>query len=322
MPISLPKIKLKNPFKELSPEDQKILLICLGVAFVFWILVKFSKEYTVNRLVSIEYELPLDQSFTIPPPEQIGVDLIAKGWYFLLSSIIGSDLEVQYSVPEQDTYELSASQVHEDIDRILQGKNVIIEQLYFEGFKVFLEKQAIKRVPISISIDINFASEFALAKDISLNPDSVTVSGPTSRLESITSWPTDSLSLRQVNQNYKGTIGLSKPIDGLKITLKDTEVGIEVERFTEKSVFVPIQIDYPLTDSIRFFPNKILLKCAVGLGHYDSLSASDFNLTAKLDESLISEGKRTVPVALTRQPEYIQNIQFFPKVVEFLIIKK
>lgn len=53
----LKKFRLKNLLVDKLQEDCIILLICLGIFFVFWLFVKFFKEYIVVWEVQLFYEL-------------------------------------------------------------------------------------------------------------------------------------------------------------------------------------------------------------------------------------------------------------------------
>ena len=99
--LSLRKIKLKNPLADKSQEDRTVLLICLAIAFVFWLLVKFSKDYTVVREVALSYELPDSKAFANSPPKAVFVNLKAQGWYFLVAGISGKDFHLPYRVPDR-----------------------------------------------------------------------------------------------------------------------------------------------------------------------------------------------------------------------------
>jgi hypothetical protein len=35
----------------MTPEDRKILLICLGAALVFWLILNLSRDYDINRSI-------------------------------------------------------------------------------------------------------------------------------------------------------------------------------------------------------------------------------------------------------------------------------
>ena len=322
MPILLPKIKIKNPFADISPEDRKVLLICLGISFVFWILVKLSKEYTARSHVHITYELPFGLVFTEPPPTSIALDLKAKGWYFFLASVTGREPGLVYQIPPSENYTLSAIQLRGDLTNLLKDKDVSIENLHFESIHVQLEQQASKRLPIILPTQIQFAAEYDLSKKIRISPDSVTVVGPESRLDSLTEWLADTLKLTGLDQDYEAIVQLSMPQKGFSLSFLEVDVLVEVERYTEKNIKVPVVLDQEFADSIRFFPDTILLKCVIGLSYYNDLKTSDFTIKADLTEHLIKEGKSIVALELTKQPAFVRNVQFSPKVVSFFIIKE
>lgn len=321
MLILLQKITIKNPFADISPEDRKVLLICLGIAFVFWILVKLSKDYTARSHVHIFYELPFGTVFTNPPPNTIALDLKAKGWYFFLKSLTGREPKLVYQIPSTATsYSLSVIKLREDLTSILKDRDAAIVNLHFEGIDLLLEKQANKHLPIVLRTDIEFAPEYDLAKTIRISPDSITIVGPKSRLDFLVEWPTDTLRVKGLNQDYEGVLPISLPDERFGVSFKEVSVFVAVERYTEKNIYVPIELNQEFDDSIRFFPEKIELKCVIGLSYYNDLSASDFIIKADLTEHLIQEGKSTVALELVKQPDFVRNTQFFPKVASFFII--
>ena len=117
-------------------------------------------------------------------------------------------------------------------------------------------------------------------------------------MENLEEWSTDSLILENITQNYQGQLALQKPDDGIRIVPEVVDVEMLVERYTEKDIFVRVVIRNPPAgaDSIRLFPDKALIKCVIGLRHYNDLSSKDFRLIEDLKKTYIREGKSTVPV--------------------------
>jgi hypothetical protein len=305
MLISLPKIKLKNPLADRSPEDRSTLAICLGIAFIFWLLVKLSKEYTVLREVVISYDLPLGKTFAQPPPAVIGVSLTSQGWNFLLASLLGRSYELSYEVPDRGNFILSIFQFRKDIEALLNDKDILITNVLFDGFNIQLEQQAVRLLPVVVSHRLSFTPEYSLVDSLHVLPDSIRVVGPISQLENLTVWRTDSLILENLNQSYEGTLALQTPEEGLRIEPVQVRVSVPVERYTEKRFFVPVEIRNAPADSIRIFPDKVLLICVLGLGHYNQLTAEDFTLIANLKRARFQDGKNTVTLELESQPDFL-----------------
>jgi len=315
------RLKIRNPLADKSPEDRTVLAICLGFAFVFWLLVKFSKEYTVVRTMTLHYELPQGKAFVTPPPESVIVNLTAQGWYFLVAGILGNRYELTYDVPDHTVFSLSPTQIRTDLDDLVNDKEVEITNLVFDGIRIALEEQEQVLLPILLFKELSFVEEHHLADSILLIPDSVWVTGPASQVEPLTYWATDSLFLDNLSKDYDGQLKLRKPEDGLRVAPAAVQVKVPVERFTERSIFVDVEVVNPLADSIRLFPDKALIKCVIGLSHYNDLSAESFRLIADLEKTFIREGKNTVPLELVKYPIYLHSYLINPRATEFFVIK-
>lgn len=321
MRFSIPKLKIKNPLAEESPEDRSIFAICIGIAFFFWLLVKLSDEYTVVREAHISYDLPLGKAFATAPPELLNVNLKSQGWNFFLTGITGKRYELHCDVLDRSTFELTTFELNSKLEAAINDKDVFITNLNFRGFNSALEEQQQRKLPIIVNSRLAFAEEYDLAGAVVAKPDSVVIVGPISQLEGLSYWSTDSLLLDNLSETHIDELRLRIPDDGLQIEFEAIEVTVPVERYTEKSIFVPITLLNPSGDSIRIFPDKALVKCVLGLGNYNRLSAIDFELVADLSQNVISAGKNTVPLELKSQPDYLRNVILSPRSVEFFLIQ-
>ncbi len=319
--LSSKKIRLKNPLANRSQEDRTVMLICLGFAFVFWLLVKFSKDYTVVREVSLSYELPQGRAFASSPPQTVFVNLKAQGWFFLVAGITGKDYHLPYQVPDRSVFGLTAAKVRSDLEDLVNNKEVEITSLLFDGFRIVLEERLEKKVPLRAQYELGMKVEYHLVTGVKLLPDSVWVGGPQSVVEPITYWLTDSLVLSDLGQTYTGQLPIVSPEVGLTVSPASVQVTVPIERFTEKSIFVSVEILTPPPDSIRLFPDKALVKCVLGLGNYNSLRAEDFRLVADLNISRLKEGKNSVPLELLEAPAYLHSVSLSPQATEFFVVK-
>ena len=319
--LSLKKLRLKNPLADKSQEDRTILLICLGISFVFWLLVKFSKEYTVAREVQLSYELPEGKAFTSFPPEKVVVNFKSQGWFFLVAAISGKEYTMPYLVPDRSIFSLTSAKVRSDLEELINNKDVEVTNLLFEGFRIPLEDKLEKQVPLLAQYDLEMKAEYHLADTVRLLPDSVWISGPESLIMPIQAWVTDSLRLTNLDQTYEGQLAVRSPEESLRVSPASVQVVVPVERYTEKSIFVPVEIVNPSPDSIRLFPDKALVKCVIGLGNYNTLKAEDFRLIADLKKSRTEEGKNSVPLELVKQPSYVHSVLVSPRSTEFFLVK-
>jgi YbbR domain-containing protein len=136
-------------------------------------------------------------------------------------------------------------------------------------------------------------------------------------------WPTDSLVIENLNSSQSRTVALQPPPQEIQLETKEVEVRIEVEQFTEKSLFVPLQVkNIPETDSLSFFPQRVRVRFVVGLSKYNELTDEDFQLEADLEGVSLEKSQIQVPIRLTKKPDFVKNVQFTPNTANFFIVKK
>ena len=102
---------------------------------------------------------------------------------------------------------------------------------------------------------------------------------------------------------------------------RSAKLTIPVEAYTEKSLFVPVELKNAPSDSLKVFPDKIKVSFVVGLSQYDSVHYTDFHLVADLKSISLEKGNNAVPVNLTAMPESVNNVVLSRKSVEFFIVK-
>ena len=108
-----------------------------------------------------------------------------------------------------------------------------------------------------------------------------------------------------------------KQIPELVYEVSRVDCSIELERFTELQIPVPIDV-LNLPDSIllQTFPSRIMLTCRVGLSKYDRIESHPFR--AVVDYDLINETTKVLHVSVQNLPVYLLSYEYSPKSVEFL----
>ena len=321
MPFSIRMLKVNNPLAGKSREDRTILLLCLGIAFFFWVLVKLSQEYTAEKEVTLQFRTPAEKTFLVPPPKSVPVKIKGSGWNLFFEFLSSKRMLLVYDVEAASSYFLSRSQFRSDVIANLVSNDLIIEDLNFEGIQLNLEDQFRAKVPIVVPANLTFKAEHQLATPVTTSPDSVELLGPASVVSTFTQWPTDTLILQDLSVDYSGRLALQLLKPGIQLEPAEVEVRVDVEQYTQKSLFVAVTVLNPPKDSIRIFPDKIKVDCVVGMHYYNELDAEDFTLVADLGNIVLSEGKNTVPLELTEQPDFIRSVLLNRRSAEFYIIK-
>ena len=300
-------MNLTAKLKAYWTRDRAVLMTCIGIALCFWLLNRLSSSFRQTKSIRLDYALPKGKAFSVAPPQYVQVTMQGTGWDMLL----GSDENIPLAL-------------NTDAVQIYPLKNLIIQNLgnelvssNVEQIIIQLEDAVTGTFPIEPVSNITFAKGFDLAQDLELNPSVVTVVGPKSLLENLESIKTDTI--KAVNLSEKKALKimlLTNPI--LQYNITETEVTMQAEQFTEKSIFIPIVVKNA-PQRLKIFPNKIKLDCTVALSRYAELNANNF--TVEVDLRFSTDKGNTLPIILSKQSPYARNIKFSPKLAEFYIEK-
>ncbi|MEN0048533.1 MAG: CdaR family protein [Bacteroidota bacterium] len=302
-----------------TKKDRAILMTCIGIAFVFWVLVKLSQPYTSECEILLDYDLPEDKVLRETPPEKITATLKGNGWDLFREYRNNGEREVRIDVVEDRNY-LNINELINNINQVLDDKDLEVQQVSPNFIMVNLDKKTFKKVPIYLVDSTTVADQHFLTDSIRLSQDSAAISGPESVVEQFEFWETIPLDFNDLKENVVVPLPLKSPENKqLNIEPLIIEANISVEKYTEKKFFVPVEIKNA-KDSIKIFPKQIQLSVTVGVSAYDDLNAKDF--TAEIDLSKAVEGSNNIPISITKQPESAQQIHFSPKAVEYFILKK
>ncbi len=301
-------------------KDRAILMICIGIALFFWLLVKLSQNYRMTKEVYITVRTPVSKALANVPPGNLAVQLQGTGWQLLGEHLAGKQIRLTYDAADTDQISISSGQLRQDIQKKLSSATLRIIDVNYDQILIQLEEEVHKKIPVVLHAHLGFAPEYQLKEPISLQPDSILISGPTTLIGSIFAWPTDSLILPDLKHSTRLELALQQPPKGILLEASKVKAFIEVEAYTSKALFIPLSI-INAPDSVRVFPDKIKLECTVGLSFYEEVDVKDFKLEVDIGGARLREGKTTVPIVLKRSPDFVRNIHFTPQAVEFFIFQ-
>ena len=313
------KINRRN-FRLAPKEDRAILFVCIGIALIFWLLVKLSQTYKAHKEVAFDVQAPTGQVLAKQPPKNLNVEVEGTGWDLLFDFFTKRELLLSYDLEGLERLNLSRGQLRSDIKQQLYSDNIKIVDINQDALSLLLEEESNKRVPVHLSAKLSFAAEHQLLPPVKLSPDSVTLSGPKSVIKAYSSWPTDSITRSGLARTQVQSVPLQAAPPEIMLSTAAVEVSIRVEPVTEKSVYVPLVVKNA-PDSLRIFPDKVTLTFKVGLSKYDSVSYRDF--TAEIDMKSMSPNaaSNTVPIVITQQPGYIKSLYYRPKAAKYFIVE-
>lgn len=319
MQFTIPGIRNKKIQFALR-EDRAILIVCIGIALIFWLLVKLSQEYRSNKEVVLTFNIPADKTFSSAPPNDLSVQVEGAGWDLMFDYFANRRVNLIYDLMQTDQMNLSRGQLRTDILNQLSSNDLTIVELNYDNINLELEEKVSWKVPVILAADLSFSAGYHLKEPVSVDPDSITVTGPLSMLNSIQRWEADSLILKNLKTSQEKYVSLVRPSREISLSHDRVRTIVPVEQYTEKSLFVPLTV-LNAPDSIKVFPTNVQVRCIVGLSQYNSLGAKDFELVLDLQDVPVSESKNTAPINLVRRPDYVKMLSFSPSAAEFYILK-
>ncbi len=293
----------------------------MGIALIFWLLVKLSRDYPARKTVHLEYEVPNGKTFASSPPSRLDVQIAGRGWELMFDYLLHPRLEVMLQLQDENQLELSQAALRKRIERKITFNSIRILENSYDPIQVSLEEGLSKKVPIVLNDSLQIVPGYIRQGPIQLKPDSVQINGPISLVEPITKWETVPLRIEEVKSNITKQIPLVAASPELQLSTKNVRVSIQMEQVTEKALFIPLQVRNA-PDSLKYFPEKVKVTCTIGLSHYNNIDTSDFSVEIDLKKVPLSEGKHTLPIQMTKKPNEALSVQFTPKSAEFFIFKQ
>jgi hypothetical protein len=302
-------------------ENRAIFLLCIGIALVLWALLKLSKTYTFEKNFSIEYQIPASLAFRNQPPAQLTATLEGRGWQLARSELFRGQARLTVAIPDETTT-ISRDKLLSAIANWLGSGQIRVLNLSQDYLSVKLGSLSGKKVPVRWAGTLNFALGFGLSSPLRFSPDSVTLWGAKSVVDTILAWPTQAIHVNNLSADFRQKIALAAPYPlGVRMEPAEVEIHATVEAFVEKTMYLPIRM-IDNADSVILFPRQVQVRLSVGARYLAQLSEQDFDAVVDFSEIEKSSGQNYLPIEIRRQPDYARVLHFRPQAVEFFFVEK
>ncbi|REL38532.1 YbbR-like domain-containing protein [Rhodohalobacter sp. SW132] len=244
----------------------------LGFAFAMllsislWVIVNMGRDYNVSMMIPIEIaQIPEDVALSSEIPNHAAVSVSGEGWslfnlYTNIPTISLSGDNQQVNMFEQ---------VRQQIGSVSTVSVMQVDPMFIE---IETEQRITKRVPVESNISLSTRSQFGILGSPRFIPDSVTVTGPASRVEQIESWSTEESTIADVSTNLELNVELESPGSGLTVSPSEVQLRADIAEFTEAQVRIPVRTrDLPSGVAITFSPSSILVRYDVPIEQYNDV---------------------------------------------------
>ncbi|WP_319273300.1 hypothetical protein [uncultured Draconibacterium sp.] len=302
-----------------------VFLICVLIATALWFLNALEKDYTTTISYPVRYVSPPNHQFLAnEPPEKLDLKVDAHGFTLLrhklnfsYSPIILNLTNITRNLESDNgTYLVPTNTLNRRISSQISNE-ISLQQVTPDIIRIVLDSLKTKSVPVRADVSIDFKSQFNLKNPVSLKPGEVKITGPASIVDTIRFLTSEKRTFKELDKTITRNIKLIHPTSTTVVPV-EALLQIEVEKYTEKQIRIPIQvINKPADVRIKLFPSEITLNCRVGLSEFDNISDADFR--AMVDYATISNSESRLRVKITDKPSFVEITRFSPESVEYLI---
>ncbi len=240
-----------------------VFLMAYFIAMSLWLLVNMTKEYSLTISVPLLVtEYSEDMAFVSDPPAEARVGVSGEGWNLLSL----------YRNPPEITIPYSEGEV--SISDMVQGQfasysDISIQKVEPARINLKMEPKSSARVPVRPELDIQLKPQFEILGRIRVAPDSVTVSGAGSVIDTLRSIATETLRLRNVQTPVQQRVALKQPAGLILGGVDEVTVSFDVTEFTEGEVRLYLEaMNVPDGREVRFNPTTVTIRYHVPIEQF------------------------------------------------------
>lgn len=297
-------------------------LFFLIFAVVIWIVVQFSKEYDEIIYIPVEYvNVPQDKLITENNPDALKLRIEETGFRIAYKTLLPPTLYIDVSEAPQEngTFIYAIDEHREDIQAqtgVDFGKGQFLKDVILINYQQRKEK----KLPVVSQLKVEFAAGYTSTGKLQLAPDSVTISGPDNILDTLNQLKTRPLTIQGVKNDLSGRVAVDTThLSNVTLYLDQVEYSMDVEKFTEGSVEVPIElINVPQGLNVVIFPKEILLFYQANLKDFNEIDVSEFRVVCDFSTAG-GENQEVLRPEIREQPSEVTNVRLNEKKVSYII---
>ena len=322
-----------TPTEAASRRKVYTFLICLICSSLFWLFTKLSQDNQADytRMVrfagSPEGQLGVSQSDSLVSFTMVsaGVRLI---WarFFMPRDILrfNSDALPVIRQNGKTMVYLTSGDIASKIEESMEGR---IRVSAVRPDTVFLEMapSAEKRLPVILNASISFSSRYDQYGEISIDPDSIKITGPQVVLDTLSGLYTEFWEARNLRRTTDKELRVLPPqnVQSVQMEKNYVMVRVPVEEFTEASIQLPVEVVCPegiQDQDLRLFPNQVTVNYLVSFSDFRAISEEMFRVVVSCPGAS-PENDGRLRVRLENHPSFVRIVNHRPEYVEYIIME-
>ncbi|UBM61301.1 YbbR-like domain-containing protein [Candidatus Sulfidibacterium hydrothermale] len=306
-------------------KDHLVFFICLLLAATFWFLIKLSDIYSVSYTLRVHYtHVPKGKLITSLKDSTLTIHFKSDGYNLIDLLIHGQLKELPVDLSKSDVrrvseheYTVMTASLRENIAQELgiNDRELEFSRTHLDFFMEQLKKIRLKVIP---QMQLKFKSQYELY-GYRVIPSKVSVYGPKRILDTLKHLYTRPFTLEDLSgQKTVKTAVVNPDIKLLKLYPSTVKVQLDVEKYTERTLQVPVDVS-GIQPRLRTFPLNVTVYFNVFLRDYDKIHTNQFRVVPDLKNIDLHQVKK-LRLELVKTPKQVSNVRLNPTEVEFIIL--
>lgn len=303
-------------------------LIFLGLSMFFWFLQALNKEYETELKFPIKYyNSPKGYILENELPDKMLLHIKDEGFsilrYKLTNAFIPISLNIEHilnrtPLKSENGHSFIKSEELNNIitNQLASGTN--LTSISPDTIHFYYSELLSKKVAVVSKFNVYPAKQHIVSGDIIIKPDSITIYGPGSSIDTIQHIYTDTENFENIQDTLVRNIAL-QTYENVEMDKSRVVITIPVESFTEKKLKIPVTGNaFPDSLQLRTFPGLVEVSFIVGLSHYNDIQPEDIKVFIDYTD-IKNNAKGTAKIHLQINKMYIQNARLSQDELEYLV---
>lgn len=304
-------------------KKRRILLILFSIvcAFILWTSINLNRTFQTEIDIQLEV-INLDQSLAIaiPLPYQVRAKIRGTGWQLLHTAFTPT---VSFTLNLNDFQKrgtIVTSALLKEHSNLPPDIEII--NTYPAKIELLLDAKITRTIPIQPDIDVNFRDGFGIVGRIITEPESVTITGARSLINTFQHWRTKKLIFSDVNTPMSTVTLLSDTLrHEISRSVTSSTLSFDVQPIAERTIEdIPIEIiQVPENKQVLLIPPKTTIIIRSGVNDIALLSEKDFHAFVDYRSILLDTSGTVQP--FISGPDNVKIVQQRPERIQYVVRK-
>ncbi|MDR0970109.1 MAG: hypothetical protein LBM67_06190 [Lentimicrobiaceae bacterium] len=308
-----------------KPKRKELSIFLFFVLFssLMWLLIKLSDQYNITTEIKVNFEnIPAEKFMPLPHEYTLKTTVTSTGFNLLRfyttrkvkrTITIALD-QTPYRQAETNLYYIGTQQVR---DKVADLMHVSINAVLFPENEIYFTLETLKSkiVPVSIKYDFRYRKQYGIYGEPNWEPKEIEIFGSENVIDTLQFIYTKKIEKDDLYENFETDVLLDFRND-LQSETKSVRLSVEVERFTESSVTVPIE--QVTQQKLRLFPDHVTINYNVAMRDFRRIDSKLFQVRVAMSDLQSLEPFLKLEVT---PPANVHLIRYEPEQVEYLILQ-